>query len=90
MAILAAAALYLRTAAGRRMVATRVNAALEPLFAGRLTINQVGSIGVGSAAGVGATVADPEGRTVIAVEGASARISLVALLGSRSSATVRS
>ena len=82
VAAAAAVLVYLRTAAGRRTVATRVNAALEPLFAGRLTITQIGAIGFEGADGIAATVVDPDGRTVISVEGAHARIALLTLIRS--------
>ncbi len=69
------AALRLEGPALRRWVVTRVNAALASALAGRVTVDRVDDLGLEGAAGVFFTAADPDGRTVLTVENARARVS---------------
>ena len=73
---------HLDVAAPRRAVVARVNQLLTPVFAGKLTIDRVGSLGLTSLAGVDAHVDDPDGTTVIRATGIAGRFSTVLLLRS--------
>jgi hypothetical protein len=48
-----------------RLIAGRVNAALEPTFKGRLVLHRLGSIDFGGILGAELEVHDPEGRSVL-------------------------
>jgi translocation and assembly module TamB len=73
---------HLGVPAVHRAVVARVNALLVPVFAGTLTIDRVGSVGLTSVAGVDAHMDDPDGKTVIRAAGIAGRFSTVALLRS--------
>ena len=66
----------------QRAVVARVDAALAPVFAGKLTIDRVGSLGLGSVGGVDAHMDDPDGKTVIRATGIAGRVSTLALVRS--------
>ena len=66
----------------RRLVVARVNLALASTFAGRVTVESLGGLGLTSLRGVSARVEDPTGRTVLRVEGVSVRVSTFALFRS--------
>lgn len=64
----------------RTFAVAQVNKALEGVFVGKLRIEQVARIGPIGAGGVNATVFDANGRAVLIVRGASARLAVVPLL----------
>jgi translocation and assembly module TamB len=66
----------------QRVVVARVNGALAPVFAGKLTIDRVGSLGLASVGGVDAHMDDPDGKTVIRATGIAGRVSTAALVRS--------
>jgi translocation and assembly module TamB len=66
----------------QRSVVTRVNAALGPVFAGKLTIDRVGSLGLASVGGVDAHMDDPDGKTVVRAQGIAGRVSTLVLVRS--------
>jgi translocation and assembly module TamB len=66
----------------QRAVVARINAALVPVFAGKLTIDRVGSLGLESVGGVDAHMDDPDGKTVIRAKGIAGRVSTLALVRS--------
>jgi translocation and assembly module TamB len=66
----------------QRAVVARVNAALAPVFAGKLTIDRVGSLGLASLGGVDAHMDDPDGRTVIRATGVAGQVSTADLVRS--------
>ncbi len=74
--------LHLRVPAVQRAVVARVNAILAPVFAGTLTIDRVGALGLPAVAGIDAHMDDPEGKTVIRASGIAGRASVFALLRS--------
>ena len=74
--------LHLRVPAVQRAVVARVNAILAPVFAGTLTIDRVGALGLPAIAGIDAHMDDPEGKTVIRATGIAGRASVFALLRS--------
>ncbi len=73
---------HLRVPAVERAVVARVNALLVPVFAGKLTIDRVGALGLPAVAGIDAHMDDPEGKTVIRATGIAGRVSVFALLRS--------
>jgi translocation and assembly module TamB len=75
-------AAHLDVPATQRAVVARVNGLLAPLFAGRLTIDRVGSLGLATLGGVDAHMDDPDGKTVIRATGIAGRVSTVALVRS--------
>ncbi len=66
----------------RRTLQAGVNRGLAPLFAGRITIDRIGFFGLTRIDGLDAHVDGPDGKTVLRVEGATARVSTLALLRS--------
>ena len=64
----------------RTFAVAQVNKALEGVFVGKLRIEHVGRVGLTGASGVNATVFDSNGRAVLIVRGASARLAVVPLL----------
>src|ERR1700722_18272695 len=78
-AVVVGFAVHLGVPAVHRAVVSRVNALLVPVFAGKLTIDRVGSLGLTSVADVDAHVDDPDGKTVIRATGIAGRVSTVAL-----------
>lgn len=66
----------LQTSFAREQVRIRVNAALQPMFEGRIQIDRLGRMGLSGVAGVDARVFDPEGKQVIRVQGLEARAAL--------------
>jgi translocation and assembly module TamB len=81
-ALVAGAVLHLDAPAVRRVVSARVNGVLATALPGRIAILDVGHIGAGRVSGVRATVQDPEGRTVLQVEGLRAQLETGRLLAS--------
>ncbi len=75
-------ALHLDLAAARRSVVLRVDAALDPLFAGKLTIERIGGLGLTHADDVDARVDDSDGTLVIRTTGVTAHVSTGALVRS--------
>jgi translocation and assembly module TamB len=73
---------HLGVPSAQRAVVARVNGLLGPVFAGKLTIDRVGSLGLMAVAGVDAHVDDPDGTTVIRATGIAGRVSTVALVRS--------
>lgn len=73
---------HLDVPAVQRAVVARVNSLLLPVFAGKLTIDRVGSLGLASLGEVDAHVDDPDGKTVIRATGIAGRVSTIALLRS--------
>jgi translocation and assembly module TamB len=80
--VAAAVPLSLHLAPVRRMVATNVNRALAPVFAGRITVDRIGALGLTYVEGLDAHVDDADGRRVLQVEGARARVSTWTLVRS--------
>src|SRR5580698_5541716 len=74
--------LHLGLPPARRAVAARVNALLEPVFAGKLTIERIGGLGLTHVDDVDARVDGPDGELVISATGVTARISTAKLLRS--------
>ena len=81
-ALVGGAVLHLDAPAIRRAVSARVNRVLATALPGRIAIVDVGHIGAGGVSGVRATVQDPEGRTVLQLEGLRASIETGRLLAS--------
>jgi translocation and assembly module TamB len=66
----------------RRVLVSRVNAALGPAFEGKITIERVDAIGASGIAGADVHVEDGSGRRVLRVEGLRAHLDTLALLRS--------
>ena len=66
--------LHLDAPVTRRLVATQVNAALHGVLTGELTIERIGSIGLGGIGGVRARVKDGDGVQVLFVDGVKVRV----------------
>ncbi len=81
-AIVLGLVLHLDVPSARRAVVARVNGLLGPVFAGKLTIDRVGSLGLMAVAGVDAHMDDPDGTTVIRATGIAGRVSTLALVRS--------
>src|SRR5271170_1678425 len=73
---------HLGVPATRRAVVARVNQLLAPVFAGKLTIDRVGSLDLPAVAAIDAHMDDPDGKTVIRATGIAGRVSLMALVRS--------
>jgi autotransporter translocation and assembly factor TamB len=73
---------YLESEPGRRFVAAETTRLLAPLFRGRLDIESLGGVGLYAVSGVNGTVRDAEGRPVLVVRGARARVATWALVRS--------
>ncbi len=82
VAVVVGLALHLDLAPARRSIVLRVNGALAPLFAGKLTIERIGALSFTHADDVDARVDDPEGRRVLRATGVTARVATGALLRS--------
>jgi hypothetical protein len=67
--LLAAVAVALQTSWAREQIRVQVNAALEPLFQGRIQIDRIGQVGLSGVSGVDARIFDPAGEQVIRVQG---------------------
>jgi translocation and assembly module TamB len=70
----AAAVLHLDVPATRRLVTTQVNGVLHEQFAGDVTIERLGGLGLRGIDGVRVRVKDPEGVQVLYVDGARVRV----------------
>src|SRR5271166_2289138 len=81
-ALVCGVVLHLDAPALRRAVSARVNRVLATALPGRIAILDVGHLGTGGISGVRATVQDPEGRTVLQVEGLRASLATGRLLAS--------
>ena len=75
-------ALHLNLPAAHRAIVERVNGALAPIFAGRLTIERVGGVGLSRVEFADVRVEDPDGQLVIGTTGLTARVATVTLLRS--------
>jgi hypothetical protein len=69
ISLLAFVAVALQTSWAREQIRVQVNAALEPLFQGRIQIDRIGHVGLSGVSGVDARIFDPHGRQVIRVQG---------------------
>ena len=76
------AVLHMGLPPARRLSAEAVNRMLASAFQGQLVIEQVGRFRLGGVDGVHGSMIDTEGRTVLVVDGLSARIRLRALVSS--------
>ncbi len=81
-ALVAALALHINVPLLRRVVASRVHAALASSIRGELVIDSLGGIDFGGISEVNARVLDPEGRVVAAAYGVRARMTLGELVRS--------
>src|SRR5579883_1000989 len=81
-AIAGGVVLHLDAPAVRRAVSARVNRVLATALPGRIAIAEVGHLGANRVEGVRASVQDPEGRTVLRLEGLRASIDTGRLLSS--------
>jgi translocation and assembly module TamB len=73
---------HLDVPAVQRAVVARVDGLLVPVFAGRLTIDRVGALGLSAVGDIDAHMDDPEGKTVIRATGIGGRVATLALLRS--------
>ena len=73
----AAAVVHLDVPATRRLVATQVNGILHEQFAGEVTIERLGHLGLDGLDGVRFRVRDPDGLQVLHVHGVSVRVRAV-------------
>jgi hypothetical protein len=76
------ALVHLNVPAVKRVVASRVNAALASALPGRVALERIGSISLTHIDGVDAHADDPDGVTVLRVHGVGARIALGPLVRS--------
>jgi translocation and assembly module TamB len=76
VALLAVALLAINLPPISGWVATRVNAALEPVLRGRVLLHRLGHLDLGGITGAQVEVLDPEGRSVLAARGIDVRLSL--------------
>jgi hypothetical protein len=67
--LLVALTIALQTSWARERIRLQVNAALEPLFQGRIQIDRIGQVGLSGVSGVDARIFDPAGRQVIRAQG---------------------
>lgn len=74
----AAVVIHLDRPATRRLVATQVNAILASTLAGKIEIQDIGSLGLRGIDGVRVRVSDPEGIQVLQVDGVRVRIGAIA------------
>lgn len=81
-ALVGGAVLHLDAPAVRRAVSARVSRVLATALPGRITIVDVGHLGARGIGGARATVQDPDGRTVLQIEGLNASIDTARLLAS--------
>jgi translocation and assembly module TamB len=81
-AIVLGLALHLGLAPARRSVVQRVDAVLEPVFAGKLTIERIGGLGLAHVDDVDARVDDPDGKLVVRATGVRAHVATAALVRS--------
>src|SRR5580693_3585627 len=79
---LGGAILHLGTPCARRVVAREVNAALAPLFKGRIRVERIDALGLLGHAGADATMDDASGRPVIVAHGVRATVSTWTLVRS--------
>lgn len=69
VSLVAFVAVALQTPWAREQIRVQVNAALAPLFAGRIEIERIGDVGLSGVSGVDARIFDPAGQQVIRVQG---------------------
>lgn len=79
VALFAVALLAINVPPVNGWVATRVNAALEPLLRGRVLLHQLGHLDLGGITGAEVEVLDPQGRSVVVARGIDVRLSLLGL-----------
>jgi translocation and assembly module TamB len=82
LALSGGALVHLNVPAVRRVVASRVNAALASALPGKVIVERIGSISLTHVEGVDAHADDPDGVTVLHVRGVAARIAVWPLLRS--------
>jgi translocation and assembly module TamB len=82
LAVCGGVLMHLDTPLVRRLVVSRVNAALGPVFEGKLTIERVDAIGISGIAGADVHVEDGSGRRVLRAEGVTAHLDTRELLRS--------
>ena len=80
LGLLLATASALQTGWARELARQRINAALAPVFEGRIEIERLGRLSLGGVGGVDARIYDPQRRQVIRVQGLEARAALPSLL----------
>src|SRR5271155_166421 len=76
VALVAGVALHLNLGPVRRVVVSRVDALLEPIFQGKLAIDSVGRVGFDGIDQGDVRILDPSGKVVAAAYGVRARIAL--------------
>ncbi|HEY6460861.1 MAG TPA: hypothetical protein VIY73_11945, partial [Polyangiaceae bacterium] len=74
LAVVAGVLVHLDTPAVRRAVIGRTNAILASTFKGHVRVERLGGLGLGGLKGIDASVADPTGRPVLSVRGASVSV----------------
>lgn len=78
--LLLAAAVYLNSGPGQRLVMKRVNALLAETFAGRVELVDIGHIDLDGVAGVDAKIFDPFGKQIADVRDLDVRLNVLALV----------
>ncbi|HYJ07584.1 MAG TPA: hypothetical protein VEX18_01205, partial [Polyangiaceae bacterium] len=76
LALVLLLSLLLQTGLAREQIRQRVNAALAPLFQGKIQIERLDHVGLWGVAGVDARIFDPDGRQVIRAQGLQAHADL--------------
>ncbi len=75
----AAIAVALQTNWARELIRGQTNAALLPMFRGRVVLDRLGHVGLSGVRGVDVRIIDPQGRQVIRAQGFSASVWLPSL-----------
>jgi translocation and assembly module TamB len=74
--------LHLGTPPARRVAMAEVNAILAPSFQGQIRIERLGGLGLFGVSGTNVTIADPDGRPVLAVSGVRVRLATLGAIRS--------
>ncbi|AKU94656.1 hypothetical protein AKJ09_01320 [Labilithrix luteola] len=74
LALAAGVLLHVNLPATRRVVSSSVTKLLRSTFAGTISIEHIGSLGLGGVSGLSGKIYDPEGRQVLAADGIRVRI----------------
>ncbi|MEZ4301634.1 MAG: hypothetical protein R3B70_42260 [Polyangiaceae bacterium] len=74
LGLVAGVAVHIDMESPRRFLAARASGLLQGTFEGEILVSRVGSVGLTHLGGVDAEVRDPEGRTVLRLQGVHARI----------------
>src|SRR5580698_6312765 len=80
LAVGGGALLHLDVPLARRILVSRVNAALAPVLAGKITIERVESVKTTGVTSVDVRVEDPKGRRVLHLQGVRARVATMDLV----------